>query len=189
MKKLNIGCGRDIRPIEEGWVNLDIREGGGVDVVHDLDRLPLPFDDDSFDEVYASHVLEHVLRWENLLHDIYRIMKPGGVLTIRVPYGLDPTAYHIRTFTEWTLDVFIAEITNEGGFSLEDEEKIFRQIKRRIRRQLFGKYTYHVNKYLHLNLPQWSRFNLGRKKEIWWILEAVKPDPCGSDGHMVEVDP
>jgi len=171
--RLNLGCGRDIR---EGWVNLDIREGEGVDVVHDLDKLPLPFENDSFGEVYASHVFEHVLRWENLLKEIHRVMRPGGMLTIRVPYGLDPTAYHIRTFTEWTLDNFLVEITHEGGYSLEDEEKLFRCVSKRYRRQLFGKYTWHLNHYLKLNLPTYSRFNLGKKKEIIWILEAVKPD-------------
>lgn len=42
---LNLGCGTDIR---SGWVNLDSAELPGVDVVHDLDRLPLPFEEGRF---------------------------------------------------------------------------------------------------------------------------------------------
>jgi len=176
--KLNIGCGRDIR---EGWINLDIRAGDNIDVIHNLDDLPLPFDDDVFDEVYTSHILEHVLRWENLLHDIHRVMKSGGILIIRVPYGLDPTAYHIRSFTEWSLDNFIVEVNQNGGYSLEDEEKLFKQIDRKIRRRLFGNHTWHLNRLLgSLNLKfripllnsHWMPF--GRKAEIRWELEVVK---------------
>lgn len=39
--KLNLGCGNDIR---EGWVNLDINKKEGVNVVHDLNEVPLPFE-------------------------------------------------------------------------------------------------------------------------------------------------
>ena len=37
--KLHLGCGTDIRA---GWVNLDCAKLPGVDIVHDLNVLPLP---------------------------------------------------------------------------------------------------------------------------------------------------
>ena len=40
MKKLNLGCGNDIR---QGYINLDVAELDGVDVVWDVNKLPLPF--------------------------------------------------------------------------------------------------------------------------------------------------
>ena len=40
MKKLNLGCGTDIK---KGYINLDVAKLDGVDVVHDINRLPLPF--------------------------------------------------------------------------------------------------------------------------------------------------
>lgn len=58
--KLNLGCGRDIRPQKEGWTNLDAVPLDGVDVVHDIVDLPYPFDDEAFEWVLASHVLEHI---------------------------------------------------------------------------------------------------------------------------------
>ena len=47
--KLNLGCGRDIR---EGYVNLDKAGLDGVDVVHDLNVFPYPFEDNEFDEIH-----------------------------------------------------------------------------------------------------------------------------------------
>lgn len=47
-KKLNLGCGKDIK---KEYVNLDIRKFPGVDIIHDLNKFPYPFKDDSFDEI------------------------------------------------------------------------------------------------------------------------------------------
>lgn len=57
MKKLHLGCGEDIK---EGYINLDFLKMDGVDVVHNLNKFPYPFEDNQFDEVYASHILEHL---------------------------------------------------------------------------------------------------------------------------------
>jgi predicted SAM-dependent methyltransferase len=57
MKRLNLGCGTDIRA---GWINLDRSALPGVDVAHDLEQLPLPFPSESFDYVLCEDVLEHV---------------------------------------------------------------------------------------------------------------------------------
>lgn len=51
MNRLNLGCGNNIK---ERWVNLDILEGKGVDVVHDLNELPLPFENEKFELVLHS---------------------------------------------------------------------------------------------------------------------------------------
>jgi predicted SAM-dependent methyltransferase len=50
-----------------------------------VDRLP--FDDNSVDLIYASHVLEHV-PWQktgDALAEAYRILKPGGSIEVWVP--------------------------------------------------------------------------------------------------------
>jgi SAM-dependent methyltransferase len=105
-KKLNLGSGSDIK---EGWVNLNIVHVPGVDVVHDIEKLPLPFADNSFDEILAQDILEHV-QYLPVLKDLYRILKPGGSLHIRVPHFTsrnnftDPT--HIRYFSISTFDYF-----------------------------------------------------------------------------------
>jgi predicted SAM-dependent methyltransferase len=47
----------------------------------------LPFNDATFDLVYAAHVLEHVpwMHTGRALAEAYRILKPGGVIEIWVP--------------------------------------------------------------------------------------------------------
>ena len=62
----------------------------GADVVHDLEE-PWPFEADSFDEVHAYEVLEHLGRqgdYRSFFRDfgeIYRVLKPGGRLFATCP--------------------------------------------------------------------------------------------------------
>lgn len=60
---------------------------GVVDIVHDLKNTPLPFEDNQFDLVYLSHVLEHVewTKTHSVLQELYRILAPNGVVEIWVP--------------------------------------------------------------------------------------------------------
>lgn len=101
-KRLNVGCGRNIR---EGWINLDNSDLPGIDVRFDLEqcrntRIPLP--DDSVDEFLLSHVIEHVNGALALMQELHRIAKPNAVCTIYVPHGShddaweDPT--HVRPY-------------------------------------------------------------------------------------------
>lgn len=105
--RLNLGCGTDIRP---GFVNLDSAELPGVDVVHDLRELPLPFADERFAEVVCQDVLEH-LDYAPLLGEIHRVLRPGGRVWIRSPHFtsravyLDPT--HRTAFSIDTLRFFV----------------------------------------------------------------------------------
>ena len=106
-KKLNLGCGVDIK---SGWVNLDSAAIAGVDVVHDIEKLPLPFTDNTFDEILAQDVLEHI-EYISVLKDLHRILKNGGVLTVRTPHFtsknnfVDPT--HKKLFSVSTWDFFV----------------------------------------------------------------------------------
>lgn len=100
-KKLHIGCGHIIK---EGWVNHDIAALPGVDVVHDLEVFPWPWADSEFQEVHMDNVLEHLGDVTRAMEELYRIMAPGGVVFIGVPYWNsfeawgDPT--HKNLFSE-----------------------------------------------------------------------------------------
>jgi SAM-dependent methyltransferase len=105
--RLNLGCGHDVRP---GHVNLDAAPLPGVDVVHDLNVLPLPFEDERFVKVVCKDVLEHV-DYIPLLREVHRILRPGGTVDIESPhytsraYPLDPThrtAFSVDTFEFFT---------------------------------------------------------------------------------------
>lgn len=109
MQRLNLGCGRDIIL---GWVNLDSKALPGVDVVHDLEFLPLPFATESFDEILCQDVLEH-LDYVPVLEEIHRILRPGGTLTVRVPHFTSKNAYtdptHRKFFAARTFYFFTKE--------------------------------------------------------------------------------
>jgi len=84
--KLHIGCGDKYLP---GFKHLDAREFPHVDyVTDDLSNLSM-FKDNSIDEIYACHIIEHFTRIDmaegKILKEWNRILKKGGVLRIAVP--------------------------------------------------------------------------------------------------------
>jgi len=54
-----------------------------VDIHADLCNLPMS--NNSFDFIYASHVLEHIPDDRQAMREIYRVLKPGGVAILPVP--------------------------------------------------------------------------------------------------------
>lgn len=83
MLRLNLGCGSDIK---EGFVNIDIRELPGVDLVADV-RILSTILDDSVDEINAYDVLEHFSFRDTttVLKCWIAKLKVGGKIIIRVP--------------------------------------------------------------------------------------------------------
>ncbi len=81
--KYNLGCGLTHL---DGYVNVDYREWKGVDLVLDLNReWTIP--NDSADEIFASHIIEHVDSIEHFMRESHRVLKSGGMLIIRTPFG------------------------------------------------------------------------------------------------------
>jgi len=81
--RLNIGG----RSAKRGWKIFNAIPGPEVDYVGNCTNLS-QFDDNCIDEVYASHIIEHLSYQEELpkaLGHFYRILKPGGTLRISVP--------------------------------------------------------------------------------------------------------
>lgn len=82
-RRLNIGCGEDKKA---GYINIDWQASVQPDVLHDLNLLPYPFENTSFDYIEMSHILEHLNRPFEIMREVHRILKPGGLLVIRVPH-------------------------------------------------------------------------------------------------------
>ena len=83
--KLNICCGDDVR---EGYINIDVRKTKPNVLVIDLEKdLLRAFPNNSADEIIARDCIEHI-SWrkvEDLLRDIYRVLKCDGRVYIQVP--------------------------------------------------------------------------------------------------------
>ena len=84
---LNIGCNewRIESTPEMDWTNIDIDQNDKIKPDLVCDATKLPFEDNSFDEIYAGHILEHFGRNENVLEEWVRVLKPGGKITVCVP--------------------------------------------------------------------------------------------------------
>jgi predicted SAM-dependent methyltransferase len=82
-RRLHWGCGQ-ITP--SGWINSDLREGPGVDIVCDILK-GLPIADESIDYVVSHHVLPELAIFDQVqaLGELYRVLKPGGVLRLGLP--------------------------------------------------------------------------------------------------------
>lgn len=105
-KELNIGCGPTLK---RGCINLDKYAFPGVDIVHDIEKK-WPFDDNEFDSIYASHILEHCHDLISVINEAYRCLKKGGRFYIEVPWWAgewahgDPT--HVRFFDHNSFSVY-----------------------------------------------------------------------------------
>jgi len=80
--KLHIG-GKEIK---EGWKILNIQKNDGVDFVGNITDLS-QFEDESIDEIYASHVVEHIDQKsiQKTFKGINRVLKNDGKFYISVP--------------------------------------------------------------------------------------------------------
>jgi len=81
---LNAGCGYS-KYFHNNIVNLDAFDICKPDVVHDLNKTPLPFKDETFDLVIANHIMEHLTNWWDCFNEFSRITKPNGKVEIWVP--------------------------------------------------------------------------------------------------------
>ncbi len=83
--KLNLGCGQRR---EEGYVNVDMAETPAVDRLVNLFNYPWPWADESIEEIFASHLFEHVPGFMRFafMDECYRILQSGGKAKFIVPY-------------------------------------------------------------------------------------------------------
>ena len=137
---LDLGCGRG--EFLRGFIRCGLI-GYGVDqssiaksvcaeaeiLQSDLENEPLPYNDNSFDAVFSKSVLEHFYYPEKLVMEIYRIVKPSGLVITMVPdwESVYKTFYedytHRTPFTTNSLkDIFLI-----NGFDDVKVEK-FRQL-------------------------------------------------------------
>lgn len=144
--ELLIGCGRkwDKRVKtkgNDGWnklVTLDFNKEVNPDILHDLTVLPYPFEDNTFDEIHAYEVLEHIGQQGDFklffaqFSEFWRILKPGGLFCATVPMWNNLWAWgdpsHTRVINQGTL-VFLSQkeyLKQQGVTSMTDFRYIYK---------------------------------------------------------------
>jgi SAM-dependent methyltransferase len=83
-KVLNLGCGFS-KFDDKNVVNLDKFDCCNPDVIWDLENIPLPFKDNTFDYIIANHVFEHINNWWECFEECARILKIGADIDIYLP--------------------------------------------------------------------------------------------------------
>lgn len=143
MLNLNLGSGTGRK---QDFISVDLYTPE-ADLHYDLTE-PLPYEDNSVDNLYACHVVEHFSReeWQRIAPDWQRILKPGGTLEIFCPhilkvakkllddpsepfvmmqlYGLqsNPGEYHKNGFTEESLAASFPDLEATVMPGTEDTE-------------------------------------------------------------------
>ncbi len=73
MIKLNLGSGHVHLSNNEGWINIVGNAETGCDIVAFIP--PIPMDDESVDQILASHFIEHVEDTIFLFNECWRVLK------------------------------------------------------------------------------------------------------------------
>lgn len=102
MRKLHIGCGRDIK---EGFINIDRIPLEGIGLVLNVGKERFPYEDNSVDYVLATHFIEHLDTEETdlFLTELHRICKPHSIIEFTAPHYLSPTScrpFHKQRISE-----------------------------------------------------------------------------------------
>ena len=120
--KLNLGCGSKKL---QGYINIDKYDTYKPDIIHDLEKFPYPFEDNTINEILLSHVLEHIGQnpdiFNSIIKEFYRICVHGAKIDIRVPHPrhddfiADPT--HVRPITALGLSLYNKDLNKKWELS------------------------------------------------------------------------
>lgn len=98
--RIRLNIGSDWSQIS-GFLSVDFNPKVSPDIVADGKDLSM-FEDDTVDEIYASHILEH-FTWDDgltALKEWLRVLKPGGMLTVACP-DIDQIYYMYKHGQVW----------------------------------------------------------------------------------------
>lgn len=98
MKLLNLGCGRRYN---DSWTNIDFLSTGPDVIAYNL-RKGIPFENETFNVVYHSNVIEHFSKEEAsvFIKECYRVLKYNGILRIAYPDLESIIQHYIRLLNE-----------------------------------------------------------------------------------------
>jgi hypothetical protein len=112
--KVDLACGN--RKHSEDCIGLDCSAETDANIVWDLNQYPWPLEDNSVDEVFCNHYIEHIPHdaqngnktdgFIQFMNEVYRILKPTCKANFVAPYYTSVRAYgdptHCRQICDWT---------------------------------------------------------------------------------------
>ena len=120
---LDFGCGS--KPYKklfdvETYIGLDIEESGhdntneNVDIYYD--GKVLPFQDNYFDSIFSTEVLEHVFNIDDIVKELYRVLKVDGYILVTVPFVWNEheIPYDYARYTSYGLN----HLFEKSGFTI-----------------------------------------------------------------------
>lgn len=90
---------KHLRP--SGYIGIDITNGPGVDIICPVEKMAEKFNENSFDLVICTCVLEHVRYWKEAVSNLKKICKPNGIILLIVP---SKWTFHEFPYDFWRYD-------------------------------------------------------------------------------------
>ncbi len=126
---LDFGCGT--RPYEHlfvevtGYTGVDFEGGGNkykktkIDVYYDGNTLP--FKDGEFDNILVTEVIEHIFNPEQIISELNRVLKPGGMCLLTCPFNW-PEHEQPWDFARYS-SFGIKHLLEKNGFEIIKQDK------------------------------------------------------------------
>jgi len=129
-RKLNLGCG--YRKLDDHW-NVDIDPRCNPNQVVDLNQFPWPYEDNFFDRISASDVLNYLgptpQDFERVLQEMYRVSAPDAEWYIRT--------MHPRCDNVWD-DFYQVRVISPKTLLWLDQKRNFESLAKKTGENVYG---------------------------------------------------
>jgi SAM-dependent methyltransferase len=127
-KMLDFGCGQkpyySLFKVDE-YIGIDFENPGhphaneAIDVFYDGKKIPFP--DNTFDSIFSSEVFEHVFNLPEIIAELHRVLKPGGLVLISCPFAFCEHEVP-NDFARYT-SFAMKHMLQQGGFEIVEQVK------------------------------------------------------------------
>ena len=143
--------------------------------IADLENERIPFANDFFDVVFSKSVIEHFYYPERLMQEIFRVLKPGGLVITMCPDWGSNIRIYFEDYTHRTpfMSSSLRDIQLVSGFSNVHCE-LFRQLPVLWSNPWLTPLSALVRVFAPTALKPYSKF-IRFSKEIMLLSSAIKP--------------
>ena len=174
MKILDLGCRNEKYP---NSIGVDIDETVKPDIVWDLNKIPWPFNDNTFDQVWARHIYEHIDNPVNFINEIHRVCKNNAIVEIMAPHASTVNVWSTIDHKRGMTTLTFKDIEQHGFKIIKTEIRKAQKLDTRrlpIHKLIMDKFlTWLANRNQYLCEQGWCYW-VGGFNEIYGKLGVVK---------------